>query len=147
VPERAFPVFDELASEVLFRGESVMCRAAQREIRHAVLAARGKRFQVVKLETMRLGATRSVSVKVATAIAVALEDGAADGGGDVTPAPARVRLFGSSVEGVGGLGMLFERVRARQLGISLERIRVFAACSRSAPQQDLGRFRLAASRG
>ncbi|HSU40125.1 MAG TPA: hypothetical protein VLJ38_11165 [Polyangiaceae bacterium] len=85
-------MFDELAPEVIFGGEGVVCRAAQREIRRAMIAAWRKRFQVVKLETMGLGATRSVRVHVATAVPVAFEDGAADGGGNVTHAPAAPAL-------------------------------------------------------
>src|SRR4051812_29492871 len=57
VLERAFPGFNELASEVFFGGEGIVCCAAQREIRRAVIAALGKWFQVMKLETMGLGAT------------------------------------------------------------------------------------------
>ena len=56
----------------------------------------------MKLKAMGFGSTRPARVKVATAVAVTLEDGAADGGGDVTSAPARIRL----------LGILLERVRA-----------------------------------
>jgi len=82
VLERALPVFDELASEVFFGSESIVRCAAHGEIRRAMIAALGKRFQVVKFEAMGFGATRSVRVKVATAVAVALEDAAADGGGN-----------------------------------------------------------------
>ncbi|HSU39916.1 MAG TPA: hypothetical protein VLJ38_10110 [Polyangiaceae bacterium] len=49
------------APEVFFGGEGVMCRAAQREIRRAVIAALRKGFQVVKLEVMRLGAATDAS--------------------------------------------------------------------------------------
>jgi hypothetical protein len=88
VQERVLPVFDELAPEVFFGGQGIVCRTAQGEIRRAVIAALGKRFQVVKLQALRLGTTRSVRVNVTTAVTVALEDGAADGGGNVTHAPA-----------------------------------------------------------
>jgi len=119
VLERVLSVFDELAPEVFFRGECIVRRTAQGQVRHAVSAAGGKRFQVVKLEAMGLDATRSVRVQVATAVAVALEDVAADGGGHVTPALAalaRVRLLGTFVQGVCGLGMLLERApRSRRV--------------------------------
>lgn len=65
-----------------------MCCAAQGQIRRNVLPAGRKGYDVVKLEAVRLGATYSCA-DVGTAAAVALEDGAADGGGDVTSAPAR----------------------------------------------------------
>src|SRR4051812_49732512 len=58
---------------------------------------------------MGLRATRSVCIKVATAVAVALENGAADGGGNVATAPARLRRVGILFERVGPLGILLER--------------------------------------
>ena len=112
--ERGFRVFDEFAAEVLFGGKRIVCRAAQSEIRGAVIAAQGKWFEVVKLEAMRLAATGSVRVEVGTTGAVALEDGATDGGGNVTPAPALVRrvMLVMPVLVMPVLVMLVERVRA-----------------------------------
>jgi len=47
VTKAGLPLFDELAPEVFLGGEASMRRAAQGEIRRAVIAARRKRVQVM----------------------------------------------------------------------------------------------------
>ena len=59
---RAFPVLHEFAPEVFFGGERIVRRAAQREIRGTVIAARGKWFEVVKLEAMVLALALPVAL-------------------------------------------------------------------------------------
>jgi hypothetical protein len=83
-------VQDELTPEVLFGGQSVVGRAAQREIRSVVLASCGKRLQMVEFEPVRFVALRAGRIDERAAPAVPLVDGATNGGGNVSPAPARV---------------------------------------------------------
>jgi hypothetical protein len=47
-PTPCFGAFDELSPEIVFRSESVVSRATQREIRGRVLAALGEWLEVVK---------------------------------------------------------------------------------------------------
>jgi hypothetical protein len=81
--------FDELRPKLLFRGEQVMGPAAQREISRLVLATSSKRLQMVKLEAARFTTTLTRGVDVRAARGVALKYLAANGGGDISSAPAR----------------------------------------------------------
>jgi hypothetical protein len=89
VLDRAELVFDEVAAEIHFGGESIVCTAAQREIRGRVLAAQSEWFQMMKLEALRLGAASPARVDVAAAPFVTQKHSTPHGGGDVTPALAR----------------------------------------------------------
>jgi hypothetical protein len=82
-------------------------RQAQREIGLRVLASPRECRHMVKLDAVRFSATPSRVVGVAAAPFVALEDGAPDGSGDVSTAPARVQgLEPGVVSGLGlGLGL------------------------------------------
>ena len=94
VKARIFLAFDELATEVLFGGEGVVRRAAQREVVCGVLPALCKWLDVVELEAMGFGASLFGVVDVAAAGAVTLVDGPANVRGDMAPAPARVGSLG-----------------------------------------------------
>jgi hypothetical protein len=102
---------DERSTEVLLGGERIVGVAAQREIVRRVRAAMRKGLQVVELEAVSLSAPLSRGVGVRAAPFVALEDGAADRGGDVSTALARVLGFHFRPPGVG--------VGSRVLGFGL----------------------------
>lgn len=74
---------DSLGPEVLFGGESVVCRAAQCEVGFGVLASASVGDEMVKFETMRLATLLSVGVDVGATCTVALEDGAPNASRDV----------------------------------------------------------------
>ena len=95
VKARVFLAFDELATEVLFGGEGVVRRAAQREVVCGVLPAFCKWLEVVELEAMRFATTLVCVVDVAAASAVSLEDRPTNVRGDVSPALARVGFLGN----------------------------------------------------
>jgi hypothetical protein len=80
---------DALAPEVLFGSERVVSRTAQSEVRRRMLASQGEWREVVKFEAMPFGATPSHVIDVSALLAVTVEDGASNRGGDVPPAPAR----------------------------------------------------------
>jgi hypothetical protein len=102
---------DELSPEVLLGGEGVVCAAAQREVFLRVLAAPREGPEVVELEAVSFGAASSQGVGVSAARFVPLEDGAANDGGDVSTAPARVLGLYLRLPGLG--------VRRRELGLGL----------------------------
>jgi hypothetical protein len=76
--------------KILLGCESIVGLATQREIVLRVLAAPREGPQVVELQAVSLGAAPSRVVDVSAARSVALEDSAADRGGDVPTALARV---------------------------------------------------------
>jgi hypothetical protein len=96
--------FDELSSEVLLSGEGVVGTAAEREIGLGVLAPLRECRHMVELDAVSFGATPSRGVGVSAAPFVALEDGAPDGSGDVSAAPARVLGLGLGLPGGLALG-------------------------------------------
>jgi hypothetical protein len=73
----------------------------QREIVSRVFAAPREGFQVVELDGADLGAPPSQAVGVGAAPFVALEDGTAKRGGDVSTAPARSGTVWLSAEARG----------------------------------------------
>jgi hypothetical protein len=81
---------DELRAEVLLGSQGVVRRATKREIGCSVLATQCEGLQVVELEAVCFPAALPRAVNVRAAPLVALEDGAADGGWDISPAPVRV---------------------------------------------------------
>jgi hypothetical protein len=81
-------LLDELATEILFRGERVVSRTAQGQVRRQILSALSERFQMMQLQVARLAAARAVRVGVAAPSAVTLEDLASLGCGNVSPALA-----------------------------------------------------------
>jgi hypothetical protein len=85
---RASRELDEPSAEILFRGEGVVRTAAEREVGFGVLATQCEGLQVVQVDAPGFMASPSRGVGVGAASLVALEDGPADGGGDVSAAPA-----------------------------------------------------------
>jgi hypothetical protein len=79
---------DEVSAEFLLGSEGVVRAAAQREVFLRVRAALGEGPQVVELEAVRFPAAPARGVGIRAAPLVALEDGAPDGRGDVSTAPA-----------------------------------------------------------
>lgn len=98
-------LLNHLAPEVFLRRQRIVRRAAERQVGCSVIPASSKRLDVVKLEAMDFGTLPSVHVDVTAAVANSREDGAPDGGGNVTSAPARVGRFG-----IFGLGIFARRL-------------------------------------
>ncbi len=87
--QRVSPAVDEVSAELLLGSEGIVRPAAQREVVFAVLAALSVGMDMVELKAVRLAAALPGGSDVRAAPGVALEDGAAESGPDVSPALAR----------------------------------------------------------
>ena len=108
---------DEISAELFFGSESIVGPAAEREVVLAVLAALGVGMDMVELEGVRFAAALSGGSEVRAAPGVALEDGAAESGWDVSPALARCFRLRSPLRLRGSIPLL----ESIQLPLRLER--------------------------